>query len=696
MAIRITGMNSGLDTESIIRELVKAKSANVEKAKKQKTSLEWKQDAWKELNKKLLKFRNGVAGNLRWQSAYMKKTSTASNKNAVDIITGKDAVDGVQNMKINRLAKTGYLTGAALSEDGKFTADTKLSELAPEQFGNPDGSGTVSITVAGKTKDIHLTSDTTLGDIANKLKEAGVNANFDVKSQRFFISAKKSGSKNDFSITASDAAGQKALEKMGIQTSLATDEITMQQYREYASYYVAGDRNATLEKMQALIDAMTADRAAAYRKDNEEIEKSLKEYSDKIEANKKNADYPADGATAEELNTRLTETKDQIKALQDEIKGMEDGADKTAKEKELKELQESAKKLETQHKLVGEVEDFEAKSQKLNERKAVNDSYINPDGTAKDKLTDEVKESYYAKAEYASDILKQYEQGTLPESGATRIQAQDAQITLNGAVFDSETNVFEINGLTFTALQETEEEFSVTTQNDTAGIYDMVKNFVKEYNSLIGELDKLYNAASSKGYEPLTDDEKEEMTDKEIEKWEEKIKNSILRRDENISSVGSAMKQIMSAGVEIDGKQMYLSDFGIDMLGYFEAADNEKYMYHLDGDPDDEISGGKPDKLKGLIASEPEKVAEFFSTLSQNLYQKMTELSKSSDYRSYNMFYDDKKMKHDFNDYTSKIANLEKKLAACEDKYYRQFSKMETALARMQSSQNAITGLLGG
>ena len=72
-------------------------------------------------------------------------------------------------------------------------------------------------------------------------------------------------------------------------------------------------------------------------------------------------------------------------------------------------------------------------------------------------------------------------------------------------------------------------------------------------------------------------------------------------------------------------------------------------------------------------------------------------MSKSvNGYRSYGNFYDDKKMQSDYDDYTSKIKDLEDKLTAYEDKLYAKFSKMETAMAKMQSSQNAVAGLLRG
>ena len=225
----------------------------------------------------------------------------------------------------------------------------------------------------------------------------------------------------------------------------------------------------------------------------------------------------------------------------------------------------------------------------------------------------------------------------------------------------------------------------------------MVKDFLKEYNSIINEMDKLYNADSSRGYDPLLSEEKEALSESEVEEYEKKIKDSLLRSDSNLSSISSALKGIMASGFEVNGKTMYLSDFGINTLGYFNSADNEKNAYHIDGDADDDATSGNADKLKGMISSDPDTVISFFTQLSQNLYNKMTDMSKSvNGYRSFGNFYDDKKMKSDYDDYTSKISDLEQKLNDYEDKWYAKFAKMETAMAKMQSNASAVTGLLGG
>lgn len=501
MAMRVTGMYSGLDTESIIQELVAAKQTKVDDQKKAQTKLNWKQEAWKELNTKLKNLQNKYLSNMRFSDAYTKKTTKVSNSNVVSVITGENAVNGVQSLEVKQLAKTGYLTGDKISgKNGKsLTALSKLSSITDSLT----GEGTLNLKTGSNSVDIKVTADTTISDVLTQLKNAGLNASFDEKQQRLFISSKESGADSDFTLTATDENGAAALSALGLEVG----------------------------------------------------------------------------------------------------------------------------------------------------------------------------------------------------NGATKVDGQDAIIYLNDAEFTSSDNVFEINGLTFTALSETAagEKVTITTQDDTDGIYDMIKEFLTEYNSLVNEMDKLYNADSAKDYEPLTDEEKDAMSETEIEEWENKIKESLLRRDESLSSVNSALKEIMAGGIEVNGTTMYLFDFGIETLGYFNAEENERNAYHIDGDPDDSSTSGEADKLKTMIANDPDTVVSFFSQLSRKLYDKMSDLSKSVDgYRSYGSFYDDKKMQSDYEDYTSKIAELEEKLTDYEDKWYAKFSAMETALAKLQSNASAVTSLLGG
>lgn len=132
MAIRITGLNSGLDTESIISELVSAKKVSVNNLKKEKTKLSWKVDAWKSLNTKILSMYSTI-DKLRFDSAYVKKKSTVSQSGILSVVAGETAINGVQTASVESLAKAGYLTGGKLktADGGKVTADTKVTDLGP-------------------------------------------------------------------------------------------------------------------------------------------------------------------------------------------------------------------------------------------------------------------------------------------------------------------------------------------------------------------------------------------------------------------------------------------------------------------------------------------------------------------------------------------------------------------------------------
>lgn len=705
MAMRMTGMMSGMDTESIIQELVAVRQKKVDAKKKEQIRVDWKQEAWKELNAKLKNLQTKYLSTMRFSDAYSKKTTKVSNSNAVSVITGENAVNGVQSLEIKQLAKTGYLTGGEVkAKDGKeVTALSTMKDIMGVDFPTGGDPATFTVKAKGKSIDISVAEETTISDILTQLKGAGLNASFDAKNGRFFVSTPDSGEKNDFSLTASNEGGADVLSALGLQTKVGSDKdagedyTAYQEYKKYAGYLVSGDKGATIAKMRDLIDADIEARKNSYLDQYKNLtvsrdaaQKVIDDINDKYNGKKPllsadTYDYQA------ALDAKLAEidTAKANNASSADIEELQKEAD------DIRERMADAKELKTQSdNLAGYNKQLNDIAKYATITVGAGNNYTVTETSA---LTTEVEERYYKKAEYSASVVDGSGNVTL-QGNATKISGQDAKIILNGADFTSESNTFEINGLTFTALDETKgEKITVTTEQDTDGIYDMIKNFLKEYNEIVNEMDKLYNADRAKGYEPLTDDEKDSMSEKEVEKWEKKIKDSILRRDDNLSEVNSALQSIMAAGIEVNGKTMYLYDFGIETLGYFEAADNEKHAYHIAGDPDDSFTMNSADKLKGMISNDPDTVISFFSQLGKNLYSKMSDLSKSVDgYRSFGSFYDDKKMKSDYDSYTTKIKEMETKLAEYEDKWYRKFSKMETALAKMQSNMSAVSSLLGG
>ena len=92
MTMRVTGLISGMDTESMITELTKANSQKVEKYKGDQKKLEWTKDAWKDLNKEIVTFYKGALSDMRFDSAFNKKTTNVSDSSAASVITSDNAM----------------------------------------------------------------------------------------------------------------------------------------------------------------------------------------------------------------------------------------------------------------------------------------------------------------------------------------------------------------------------------------------------------------------------------------------------------------------------------------------------------------------------------------------------------------------------------------------------------------------------
>lgn len=699
MAMRVTGMMSGMDTESIIQQLVEARRVKVDTLKKKQTSMGWKQEAWKELNNKIYKLYNGAVSNLKYQSSFTKKTTAVSNSNLVSVITDDSAMDSVQNLKINHLATAGYLTGAKLQgkDGGKITSGSKVVD----SLGIVKGSK-FEIETKGKKTEITIDENTTMNSLVSQLKAAGVNANFDAEQQRLFIGATETGESADFALTAANTDGTEALNKLGI---LTYDEKTLAAYKVYAGMKV--DDGVGL----ALVNSRVEARRVAYVKERDALNKSNEELDEK------------EGKLLEEYNTlNLQQSKiklegstekareDRINAINVRLEALADTEDED-EIRERSELKSELSYIKGYHDLEASKAENKKKIDDITSKyvdkdgKLVSYTYTKDDGTeAKGGLVVEETAAVEAKINEAKALDIKEVDGKL-SIGATGVTenakkqvGQDSEIELNGVKYTSDSNTIKVNGLTITCNGTTakDETVTLTTKNDTSGIYDMVKSFIKEYSALINEMDKLYNADSAKGYEPLTDDEKEAMSDSEVEKWESKIKDSLLRRDSTLNTVASAMKEIMASGFEVNGKTMYLYDFGIDTLGYFNATENEKNAYHINGDEDDEAVKNNTNTLMAMINSDPDAVASFFSQLTQKMSDKLFGMMGTTQFSSFNKVYDDKRMKEEYDSYTTKISEAEKKLQDYEDKWYKKFSQMETAMAKMQSNVNAVTSLLGG
>jgi flagellar hook-associated protein 2 len=801
----MSGMVSGLDTESLVSAMVSTYVSKKEKYQKAQTKLTWKQDAYKAINTKVYSLYSKIS-NLRFSTAYNMKKTTVSDSTKATITASGTAINGTQTLEIKELAKSGYLTGAKLASG--TSESTTLGQL-----GYTGDDTTITVRLGTGSKDITVGKDTKISDLVSSLNSAGVKANYDATNNRIFVSASSTGTANDFSLTASDMSGLQALNAAGLSVASDANNAAYAATAAYAlgtmgtdasgnvvSYFQLDsdgnimydkDGNALVnagvtysaEETQKSIASILEKLATAYT-DNTSMAAEQKELQNKISySNAKDAvdDFASKGDDAQLLVKLLEVGSSEYKYVDDEdgtiytdksdyrengifagykytgevtdadgttrtvtkiVKNGESGVS-TTKDKinELKEKEElglvtgtDSSAFDALQKNVQTVQGVDGNATFTDADKAA--YYLTEDErtAAQERITEigtltednnqviadnsywDVKDysAYYDSDtqtlnldklnELAASVTDKITMGkemvegniTIPISeGATRVNGSDARIILNDAEFTSDSNTFNINGLTIKALSLTKdnEPLTISTDTDTQGLYDKVKDFLSQYNSLINELCSLYNADSASGYEPLTDDEKSAMSDTDVEKWETKIKDSLLRRDSTIGGVMTAMTTAMMKTYTVNGQTYSLANFGIKTLGYLNAAANENYAYHIDGDEDDDSSSGNTDKLMAALNSDPDSVVEFMKQLTSGLYTALDNKMKSSTLSSAYTIYNDKQMASEYSSYTTLISTWEDKISDMEDRYYSKFSSMETALAKLQSSSSSISSL---
>lgn len=753
MAIRMSGLSSGLDTEAIVGALMSAQSLKKTKLTQEKTKLEWKQTKWKELNTKLYKLYTEQVSKLQLQSSYMTKKASCSDETKAKITATTKAVNGSYTLEIQNIATSQYLTGSKINAD---KGSTKMVDLDSSLLNKE-----IQVKVGDKETKFTITENTTIDDFTSQLQKAGLNANFDTNQKRIFISSKDSGLANAFSITTSgvsdaevnarknlkDAvgyAGMSSANKAIVDEAMAkleTSGVDTDAYKEALDAIVGAELTDRTEKAQA--GASTYIKAKLYGE-------NYATYETKAKESLKSTYFTDDGEVKDELKTKYAEEFNLYTQEEKEKLGVENmteeeyvnwRANKVYDEAVAKQADSDTTSFvntqissDEETKLAVKEAAYAGKTE--DEIRALDSrALVKYYGTGKDTdpLTiaaiegtssfsaDSIKNDISGVVrDYASVADRTYDlngsalacigladinvdsdgkvtvngnaDGTLPE-GMALLKASDSKILLNGAEMTSSSSTVSANGLNIelTGLTKTDEPITFSVSSDTDAVYKSIKNFLTEYNSLIKEMNELYTADSAKGYEPLTSEQKKDMSDDDIKLWEDKIKASLLRSDSSLGTIRNAMKSAMMTQVTYNGKKYSLASFGISTSrDYTEGG-----QYHIYGDSEDSAYADQTDRLKKALDEDPDTVVNVLSGIFGNLRKTMSDKMAGSKVSSTQTFYSDIKMKDDIKDYEKQIKEWETKLADMEDAYYRKFTAMETALAKLQSQQSSLSGLLG-
>lgn len=703
MPLRMTGMTSGLDTDSIVSALMEAQTTKKTKVENKKTKLEWTQNIWTGLNKKLYSFYTDSAGKMRFQSSYQTKKAASSDASILTATAQSSASSGSYTVKVNQLAAAQYVTSAKVSAkstdasgkvtESKVTSDTKLSALGFDT----EGDTTIEITAGEKTINLNVDETTTVRDFVNALKDAGLNASFDEKQGRFFISAKESGADGKFTITSKTMTAEQVAAQNKLMDSV-----------DYSN--LSSDDQDTVKKI--LSDLKNAQDTSAAT----DAEKSLQDISDRT-AKEKATEYYKNKLTDDMLSRYQYETDgtdgtgDAHKAGDIDYSKVKQALQNAGLDKNV--YTESDRLIVLKQKIIEPTvtenlasDEYTAKIsdavenglndagiEKQSERYSTISLAVNGYAQAMKDGTEQSKESalkLLGMDDIDGSAVKESADGT----GMVVIEAADSIVQVNGATLTSSNTTLDVNGLSLNLVSASDKEVKVTVSNDSTAVYDAIKDFVEQYNSALSEMNKYYYADSSRGYDPLTDDQKEAMSDEEVEKWETKIKDSLLRRDSTLSGILETFRTSLT-GITVkasDGKTYSLANLGITT-----GKDYKEYgLLHIKGDEDDTDYADSENTLQSMINSDPDIVMEVMSGIVSNLYNNINKkISTTTTMKSALSFYNDKEMTKQMTQYKKDIKSWETKLSDMEDRYYKQFSAMETALSKLQSQQNSLASYLG-
>lgn len=345
------------------------------------------------------------------------------------------------------------------------------------------------------------------------------------------------------------------------------------------------------------------------------------------------------------------------------------------------------------------------------------------DGDGKITLSNDGGNAYLSGDDaLGTDLVSRLGFAETEESKANRAAAQaeaagqhtfagtNASVTIDGKTYDNDTNKLTVAGVTYNFLENTNDvvgkKVTISVSQDTDKIVDYVKSFVDEYNTLLDSLNEKLSEKKYSDYKPLSKRQEDEMTEKQIEKWNEKAKSGLLYHNSDIQSLVSAMREAIYTKVDaVDSQYNTMSSIGI-------TTTNTKGHLTLD-----------TDKLKKALADDPDCVYQLFASDQDSSYiagstnkNKITDAQKRVDYANTGIAnrLDNVMTTHmkkisdiagtskDTDDQSylgklitqmqSKMQSFKTLMTSYENKLYKRYDAMEVALSRLNMQLGYISG----
>lgn len=266
--------------------------------------------------------------------------------------------------------------------------------------------------------------------------------------------------------------------------------------------------------------------------------------------------------------------------------------------------------------------------------------------------------------------------------------------TIEETVTTTSNNV-SIKGLNINVLQAGTTDVQVTRSTQEAA-FDSIVKFVNKYNEIIDKINFKLTERKFRDFKPLTDEQKEELSEKQIEKWEEKAKSGLLQGDPMLSSILTQLRQDWSANVSgLSGDMDNMFKLGLSTGTYEQRGkiliDEQKLRDALSNNPEGVMnlftSRSTPDDYSSRgIAT------RLYDNLSTSITKIIDKAGSSTGFSRVDNSSIGKVMKG----IDQRIESFERRLTQVETRYWKQFNAMEKAIQRSNAQSSWLMQQMGG
>ncbi|MFQ9651691.1 MAG: flagellar filament capping protein FliD [Enterocloster sp.] len=279
-------------------------------------------------------------------------------------------------------------------------------------------------------------------------------------------------------------------------------------------------------------------------------------------------------------------------------------------------------------------------------------------------------------------------------------------------MIESSSNTFDLEGLRVTVSQEfgnvTQDASGVwnsdrskavtfSAKADVDGVTETVKKFIEEYNEMIKEINTQVTTRPDKSYGPLTEEQKDEMSDKSIENWEKKAKQGLLYNDATMRALSLDMQGVLTNLMANGANYKDLEEMGITISDdYLDGGtitfDEAKFKAAMTSDPEkvSNVFTGGGDIKKGLASIIEDTLTPYatkYANRNGNSYGRLIEEAGSEKIPLSIM---NNQIYKDLKEMQSVLDTLNARLASEQDRYISQFTTMETLINQMNSQASYL------